>query len=204
MSKRYKVDHDTLLHKLHTYGLAAADIQFFISYLQNRYFCVKHDGNTSGKFKANSGVPQGSNLGPILFLIFINDLPEVITHSNCLLFADDMKFYREIGNLSDSLALQADINSVYEWSHKNKLNFNISKCFVMSLTLRTSKQVSNYTMNGEILDSVEHVKDLGVHYNTKLKFDVHIESTKKQALRNLGFIIRQSYGFRNIQTIKML
>ena len=103
-----------------------------------------------------SGVPQGSVLGPILFLIYVNDIPSVVD-SHLLLFADDIKLYRRIQSENDTVQLQEDINNLLNWSNTCLLNFNIPKCKV--LRIGTSTLPQNYTLNGTPLDNVQDMRD---------------------------------------------
>ena len=117
-----------------------------------------------------SGVPQGSVLGPILFLFYINDIPSVVD-SHLLLFADDIKLYCRIQSENDITQLQKDINDLLNWSNTWLLNFNIPKCKVLRISTSTLPQ--NYTLNGTPLDNVQDMRDLGVIIDSKLNFHSH-------------------------------
>lgn len=199
-----KVDHDILLRKLAQSGLSRAMLEFFASYLRSRSFVVRFNGNVSGKFEPNSGVPQGSNLGPLLFLIFINDLPEALRFSKSLLFADDQKMFLNINTHQDCLHLQSDINSLYDWSNINNLPINTEKCNILTFSRNKSPILHNYQMGGVSIKRVDIIKDLGVTYDNKLNFKRHVQHITLDSYRLLGFIIRQSYNFRNINTLKRL
>lgn len=199
-----KVKHDVLLRKLCNFGLSDNLIKLFKSYLQNRSFVVKHNGNTSGKFKANSGVPQGSNLGPLLFLMFINDLANVIQYSDYLLFADDFKLFKIIQTVRDCVMIQRDIENILLWGDNNKIKFNINKCYVMSITRKREPIVFDYLIGLNVLKRTSEVKDLGLIYNNQLSFATHIGKAAKRANRMLGFICRQTCDFTSIKGIKIL
>ena len=109
------VPHDLLLLKLYNqFGIQGPMIQWFGSYLSDRYQRVVLNGFSSERTKVLSGVPQGSVLGPTLFLMFINDLPNVLQHSNALLFADDAKCFKKIKSLNDCIDLQSDLNRIFD------------------------------------------------------------------------------------------
>lgn len=199
-----RVDHDVLLKKLCHYGISMDVLKVLSSYLRNRRFIVKYNCLYSDEFDAYSGVPQGSNLGPLLFLYFINDLPEVISHSNCLLFADDLKFFRQIKSFNDCKLLQDDINAVCIWSDENKLAFNIKKCSAMSFTRNSNTIVASYFMYNSELDRVTAVKDLGITIDSKLTYQQHIGNMVKSAYKSLGFLIREAKQLRNLKSIIML
>ena len=143
------------------------------------------DGFCSPEISVDSGVPQGSVLGPILFLIFINDLPQQVK-SHCRLFADDCLLYREISCLQDSIALQQDLTSLEGWSDTWGLHFNAKKCYIMSTAKGKDRYL--YQLNGHVLSSVKTSPYLGV------LFSPHIGKVSQKASSNLGFISRNLKG----------
>lgn len=199
-----KVDHDILLSKLESSGLSYNLVQFFCSYLKNRKQFVVFNGAKSHEFDVLSGVPQGSNLGPLLFLIFINNICVCIRNSNFLLFADDLKIFRVIKQLSDADELQDDLNSLYDWTVENQLYFNINKCQFMSFTKKKTSINYSYTINDTNLKKVNEVKDLGVFFCPDLSFGSHIKMISKKAFQNLGFVIRNSFELNNPDVISKL
>ena len=122
-----KVPHRRLLHKLEYYGIRGSTHKWINSWLSVRTQQVVLDGQSSDPVPVLSGVPQGSVLGPVLFLIFINDLPDNI-RSSVRLFADDCVLYRNIHSLQDCLTLQEDLTSLGQWEADWQMKFNIAKC----------------------------------------------------------------------------
>ena len=112
-----------------------------------------------------SGVPQGSVLGPLLFLIFINDL-EDNTSGNVLKFADDTKIFRQVRDVQDNFSMQADLDQLVEWADKWQMQFNVSKCKVMHVGQKNPRSL--YTMRNNGLQIVEVEKDLGVKISSDL------------------------------------
>ena len=107
------------------------------------------DGDSSDSVAVDSGVPQGSILGPLLFILFINDISNVISaDTNILMYADDTKIWRIINEPSDACVLQDDIDNLYAWSVRNKIKFHPHKCKVISVTLKHNPFLTNYNMNG--------------------------------------------------------
>ena len=117
-----------------------------------------------------SGVPQGSILGPLFFLVFVNDLPEVIRHSLFLLFADDAKCARQICSQSDSSELQEDLDSLCEWSVVWKLKFKVPKCVLLRCCTHGAAIESTYTLNDNEVSVREVHHDLGVIISSDLSF----------------------------------
>ena len=137
-----------------------------------------------------SGIPQGSELGPVLFVLFIDDLP-LNVESDVYNFADDTKLYREIANQSDIEIVQNDISNLFKWSEKWLLRFHPDKCKVLSITgKRHQQRTTNYTMptysgSYATLESVESEKDIGViNRLIKLNFDKHTQSQSEQGKSN--------------------
>jgi ribonuclease P/MRP protein subunit RPP40 len=171
-------------------------VNLFKSYLVSRTHLVEIQNVRSNLVMPTSGVPQGSNLGPLLFLIFINDLPPVI---NChkLLFADDLKIYCEI-TVNDCESLQGDINSLVNWCNVNHLILNIEKCSIMTFSRTLSPISNNYKIGDVLLSRKESVDDLGILFDKGLSFVDHINSITSTAFKNLGYIYRNCKSFRDI------
>lgn len=198
------VDNDILLKKLADMGCTLHTLEFFASYMQDRRQYVDCGGHRSEPYFTRSGVSQGSNLGPLQFVIMINDLPEVLRESQCLLFADDLKIVREIRDVSDCYGLQEDIDRVVQWSLENKLHFNVSKCSSISFTRSRNPVHHPYAIDGAMMERRIEVRDLGVNFKADLSFRHHITMICKKAYRILGFVLRQSRDFSNINAIRAL
>lgn len=198
-----KLDHIILLEKLQSFGFSMNLIKFFTSYLHNRTQYVSYCGHSSVEVLSTSGVPQGSNLGPLLFNIFINDIVANLT-VNCLLYADDLKLFSRILSLDDCVILQQNLDSIHNWCIKNKLLLNITKCNVLSITRKQEPITYNYSINGDILSRPETFCDLGVIFDNKLSFTTHIDNIVAKSYKTLGFVIRNSTLFNNSETLKLL
>ncbi len=154
--------------------------------------------NESEWKKVTSGVPQGSALGPALFLLYNNDLPNTI-ESYTKLFADDTKIYAKINTNTEKHTLKGDLDKLNDWSLKWKLRFNTSRCKVMHIGKKNYK--FQYSMGLEtekhILDECEEEKDLGVHTDSKLNFSSHCQKVAAKAISIMGIIKRT---FSNLDT----
>ncbi|CAH8570357.1 unnamed protein product [Schistosoma haematobium] len=184
-----KVNHLCLINKLKRLGIKPPLIDWLTSYLKNRHFKVRVNFTLSQAMECSSGVPQGSVLGPLLFLIYINDLPQQVT-SDLLLFADDVKLWREIRNQDDIQALQEDLTRLHSWADDNGLTFNTSKCKVVHL-----RHVANYSYNlgnsSLVVSQVE--KDLGVLVPHDLKSYANCDKNAFRA--NLALVtLRRIFG----------
>jgi hypothetical protein len=183
------VPHERLLSKLEHYGIDGAILQWIRSFLTTRYQHVVVDGVQSEWVKVRSGVPQGTVLGPLLFLLHINDLPNNIT-SQARLFADDCLVYRPIKCLEDQLALQRDLDTLVNWADTWGMRFNPSKCNIMRIS-KTSKPLERmYTMCGTVISQVQDAKYLGVNINENLTWSNHISKVCSKANSTLGFLRR--------------
>ena len=156
-----KVNHLKLLYKLQVHGVQGKTLGWIESFLVGRSQTVVLDGESSDELPVLSGVPQGSVLGPILFLLYINDLPENV-QSQVRLFADDTAVYLTVQDPNDSKRLQSDLNVLQEWEKKWDMEFNPSKCQVLHITRSRNPIRYKYTMHRQILESVENARYLGV------------------------------------------
>lgn len=198
------VSHRILMEKLEHLGISGNFLEWLRSYLSYRKLSVKITSTTSYTFFALSGVPQGSHLGPILFLLFINDISIIFDNIHFLLFADDLKMFRSIENSSNCLTLQRNLNKLYEWCIVNKLHLNVNKCQTISFHRSKTPLLFDYSINNATLKRVLEFNDLGVIFDSKLRFLNHIISITSKGLQMLGFILRIAKDFNNIKTIKLL
>ncbi|XP_063921238.1 uncharacterized protein LOC135136039 [Zophobas morio] len=171
-----RIDHYVLLEKLSRFGFSEPLLKLIQSYLFDREFRVRYRNFTSVAFVPTSGVPQGSNLGPLLFLLFINDLAESVSCKKSL-FADDFKLFSIINSVSDCFLLQQNLNSVTRWCDSNRLQLNISKCRVVSYSRKQDIITYSYNVNGILMERSQTVKDLGVVFDSKLAIIDHINTT---------------------------
>lgn len=198
------VHNDILLTKLAILGFTPKLLQFFASYLKNRRQFVRVDGSESNDYYTRSGVSQGSTLGPTLFLIFINDLPNTVGRAKCLLFADDLKLSLGINTSEDAHALQRDINAVSDWSRNNRLPFNETKCKIITFAVKRNPNIIDYKLFDAPMERVSDIRDLGLILDSKLNFHKHVNVICKAASKMLGFVIRTSADFDDIRVAKIL
>lgn len=194
-----KVSHSVLSEKLAMYGFGGSMLQWLVSYLNNRKFYVVVNGFSSDICNITSGVPQGSHLGPILFNIFVNDIPDIFKFSTPFLYADDLKLVKIINSVNDIPLLQSDLGKLSLWCKSNGMFLNAGKCSFIKFTRRLHVFPSAYTLEGTFLTEVDCIKDLGVIIDKKLTFKPHIDSTVNKASRMLGFVLRNSKIFRSVR-----
>jgi hypothetical protein len=150
-------------------------LQWTKDFLNNRLQQVLLNGHTSSTAEVLSAVPQGTVLGPLLFLTFINDLPEVI-NSEARLFADDYLLYRPIFNRKDTEDLQQDLAALEDWEKQWQMAFHPEKCVVIQISSKLSTIPDNYTLHNHQLDVVDSSKYLGATINKNLRWDDHINN----------------------------
>ena len=185
------VSHKELLAKLWCFGFRGKIWCWLKAYLSHRLKCVSINGKRSGLLPVISGVLQGSILGPLLFLIFINDLPDSTHSSSLLLYADDAKCFRPIASSTDHHLLQDDLNSLFNWSLKWRLCFNTSKCALLRLTSGySSSQSPPYYINDEEIDLKVCHRDLGILISGNLSWTNHYDHTCSCAYQMLGLLRR--------------
>ena len=180
------VPHKLLLHKLERYGIRGPLLMWLNHFLTKRSMRVVVDGEYSKDADVLSGVPQGTVLGPILFLVHINDLPECVS-SSVRLFADDYLLYRIIKSHQDHLALQNDLKSLENWATKWGMKCNASKCYVLPVKKKT---VYMYQLDNTFLQEVSNNPYLGLNISDDLTWNYHINAMCKKASSTLGFLKR--------------
>ena len=197
------VPHKRLLGKLEAYGISGKVLAWIKSFLTGRTQCVVVKGVLSDFLQVWSGVPQGSVLGPVLFLIYINDLLVGITSCGKL-FADDSKLFRRLrksSSLADQEALQEDLIKLQEWSRTWLLKFNESKCKVMHIG--RSNPLYDYQLNAKTLETTAVEKDLGVHVTPDWKSEVHVAKVAAKANSMVGRINR-SFEYMDVGMFKAI
>ena len=190
-----KVPHKRLITKLQAYGISNQTCNWIKDFLNNRRQRVCVNGEASRWHPVTSGIPQGSVLGPTLFVLFINDLPSTV-RSEAVLFADDTKLFRTIMNDRDIQVVQEDLDRLVDWSDTWLLKFHPDKCKVLKISNNPNREAS-YTMrreNGErvVLEESTVEKDIGVHVDQRLKFEKHILQQTQKANQIMG-LIRRSF-----------
>ncbi|XP_045471735.1 uncharacterized protein LOC123678645 [Harmonia axyridis] len=194
------VDHNLLLNKLASLGFAPDFVRLLRSYLKGRTNYVFYNGFRSFEYELKFGVPQGSNLGPLLFIIFIDDL---LCSLNCeaLAYADDLKLFMRIHGINDQLLLQSSLELVQSWCLRNGLILNLKKCFKVTFTRKTQPLAFDYHIGGDLIAAGDHFRDLGVWFDSELSFVPHVEDLCSSACRSLGFLFR---SFRELDDLSAL
>ena len=189
------VPHKSLMHKLRSVGLDAYILRWICSYLTHREQYVVLNGERSVSNNVTSGVPQGSVLGPLLFLVYINDsVRSTAFDGNCInLYADDMLLYRVINGSQDIRCVQQGVNNVGKWVEENHLKLNSNKCKLMVISKRRTKATSipELYLYGKALERVHEYKYLGVLLTSNLSWTAHIDRTVAKARKLTGLLYRQ-------------
>ena len=191
------VNHEILINKLKLYGVAGKELRWFQSYLSNRKQCCKVNGKLSDLGEVTCGVPQGSCLGPLLFIIYINDLPLSIKHSQVNMYADDTSLSFSSNSISTiNEKVNEDLECLNTWLAGNKLSLNVAK--TNSIVIGSRKKVKDIqrtsaikpslVIRDEEISMIEHTKYLGVHVDQYLSWDAHNAEMIKKISRALGMI----------------
>ena len=171
-----KVIHDLLMEKLRDAGFGGNLLTWFHVYL---YVTVL--GTTSCDLPVTSGVPQGSILGPALFLLYVNNLPDSILSSRVAMFADDNKVYKVVMSEDDGAALQQDLDNLSSWSAASGLAFNDKKCKLQTITRNRKPICTSYEVNGSTIKSCEVERDLGVSLDCDLTWHAQLSHQAARA-----------------------
>ncbi|KAA3673372.1 uncharacterized protein DEA37_0008706 [Paragonimus westermani] len=187
MSKVFnRVNHSILLQKLKKHGITGELLAWLKNYLMDRVIQVRVDGALSKSVAVTSGVPQGSVLEPTLFLIYANDIPNLV-RCRIVLLADDIKLWASIRTSEDCVLLQEDLNALYDWSLRNKLPFNFQKCKMLNIGKRVE---FTYTLGPHRLAWTPDKKDLGVWISSSLKTSLQCTAVYKRTSKILALLKR--------------
>ena len=182
------ISHYILLQKLFQIGIRGKLLSWIASWLMGRSQRVVIGGYESSWVNVESGIPQGSILGPLLFLIFINDIGNGVIYSILSSFADDTKVAKKVSNIKDRDEFQADINKLGAWANDSKMTFNLKKTKIMYTGRNNNKYT--YKMYDSEICTTDMEKDLGIIVHNSLKMSPHIISSVKKANKLLGLISR--------------
>ena len=191
LSKAFdKVNHLILTHKLECTGISGNLLKWIKSFLNNRTQKVVIDGATSTPADVQSGVPQGTVLGPVLFIIYMNDLNEVIKNSLLKCFADDSKLIMSIKNPEDRTKLIEDLKAVLKWTEDNSMKFNANKFQLLQHGNDENLKQPYSLPDSQTLEKSTTVKDLGIHVSEDLKWKFHINAITEKATQYANWILR--------------
>lgn len=162
------------------------------------------NGAESYEIKVTSGVPQGSTLGTLLFLIYINDAIKSLKVAKALMFIDDTKLLYRITCMEDVLEMQNYLSNYCNWCEELGLNMNIMKCTRTAFGTGNNVIKCDYSIGSHKLEAVDSYKDLGVIFDSKLNFKLHYEIVCQKAAQKLRFVLRLAKKFNNPQTLRTI
>ena len=193
------LNHDILLRKLHHYGVRGIALSWFRSYLQNRKQFVVVNGIESANSSIITGVPQGSILGPLLFLMYINDICHVSNLLQFILYADDTNIFYSCDNISELCnVVNKELEQVVEWFRANRLSVNTNKtCYLIFGSRFKLRSINNCSivLDGTIIKRSNSAKFLGIIVDDKLTWYDHIKYISGKIAKNIGLIKRFQYRF---------
>ena len=207
------VRHDIILHKLKfQFSIDGLLLGFLVNYLKGRTQSVVLGNSKSSSKAVVSGVPQGSILGPTLFVLFLNDITNGLNeNTNILMYADDTKIWREIKEEDDHHILQKDIDYLLDWALRNSMKFHPSKCKALMVSKCKMPLLNilpfiqyQYSMGQQMIDYCEVEKDLGIHINGTLNFTQHSDLLYSRANQRFGLLKRTCHFVKNIKRKRAL
>ena len=191
-----RVWHAGLLHKLKSYGISGQIFGLIFSFLSNTQLRVVLDGKSSQEYPVNAGVPQGSILGPTLFLLYINDLPDDVI-CNIAIYADDTTLYSKCDQASDlrqqlelACELESDLRDTVDWGRRWLVDFNAEKTQLVSFDWSKSTGAIDVKIDGSVLEEKTSLKMLGLSFSSNLDWGSYIASIAKTASKKIGALIR--------------
>ena len=196
------VSHAKLLHKLKSYGIDGVLLDWIADFLSERLHCTRVGNVLSSPCFIRSGVVQGSCLGPLLFLVYINDLMDLFNADvNCKLYADDVKLYTEIMSVNDMFCFQDCLDSLYQWSDVWQLSISCQKCCIIDVgkPVIASNECRCF-LGTEFVREPECVSDLGVTIDKKLCFNEHIANITRKAHQRAN-LIHRCFTSKNIDLL---
>jgi Reverse transcriptase (RNA-dependent DNA polymerase)/Endonuclease-reverse transcriptase len=198
-----RVRHQLLLEEM-SIGIEPARCLWLKSYLTGRTQRIRIGDAVSRDVRVTSGVPQGSHLGPLCFIWFVNRISEIFDYVRVLFYADDMKLFLPVKGFQDCMKIQSDLNKLSEWCERNSLPLNVGKCKTITFSRTRYPVEFSYMLAGTVLDRVSSINDLGVIMDEKMNFSEHVDVMVGKAFAMLGFIRRLSLEFRDPYTLKSL
>lgn len=196
------ISHAKLMLKLYAYGINSHVCQWIDSFLSNRRQRVIVNDSLSDWLDCFSGVPQGSVLGPLLFLIYINDLADCVKYSDIFLYADDAKILKCVNSMQDCLLFQQDIESIVSWCASWQLKLNLSKCLSIRFGL-VDRPHLDYNMSGFVLKTVHLTNDLGVLFDSKLSFSEHCNTIANKGFQRANMLLKCFHTRDRVLQIKL-
>jgi hypothetical protein len=198
------VPHKRLIQKISAYGIKGKTLDWIRDFLSNRKQRVVMGESVSTWCEIFSGVPQGSVLGPLLFLLFINDLPDQVK-CECKLYADDSKLMSLANNKDDKSRLQNDINNIIEWTNKWLVKLNKQKCKVMHIGYKNENYSYKISDGSEeyVLEETTAERDLGVIISSNLKCENQVNAAVAKAQKALGYI-KRTFTYFDAEMVKNL
>ena len=188
------VPHQHLLLRLECLGISGDLLSWLGSYLTSRSQCVVINGHYSEWLPVLSGVPQGSILGPLMFILYIDDLHSLVQSSSLKIYADDVALYAAVSSQQDCVDLQGDLSRIHDWSLRWQLKLSPSKCEALNITNKRSPIPFTYHIGSVPVTWCNKVKYLGVVITSNLKWNDHCQRIVHKATQSLNRLRRAMYG----------